>query len=70
MEVAQTGGAIAGQAVDAVSRLETALQKISDIIRLIDDVAFQTNLTALNAAMGAPAQRGARVAMVQAERYL
>ncbi|MCT4474845.1 methyl-accepting chemotaxis protein, partial [Bosea spartocytisi] len=45
--------AIAGQAVEAKARLESASQKISDNIRVIDDIAFQTNLLALNAAVEA-----------------
>ncbi len=53
MQAAQSGGEIAGQAVQAMARIETASTKISDIIRVIDDIAFQTNLLALNAAVEA-----------------
>ncbi|KPF65701.1 hypothetical protein IP69_17330 [Bosea sp. AAP35] len=53
MEAAKDGGAIAGHAVEAMARIETASTKISDIIRVIDDIAFQTNLLALNAAVEA-----------------
>ncbi len=53
MRAAQNGGAIVGRAVHAMTRIEGASQKISDIIRMIDDIAFQTNLLALNAAVEA-----------------
>ena len=53
MRAAQSGGEIAGRAVGAMARIESASKKISDIIRVIDDIAFQTNLLALNAAVEA-----------------
>ncbi|WP_460448873.1 methyl-accepting chemotaxis protein [Alsobacter sp. SYSU BS001988] len=51
--VAQTGGQIVNEAVEAMARIEAASQKISDITSVIDDIAFQTNLLALNAAVEA-----------------
>ncbi|WP_439497088.1 methyl-accepting chemotaxis protein [Bosea sp. (in: a-proteobacteria)] len=53
MDVARKGGAIVDDAVEAMARIEAASKKISDIIRVIDDIAFQTNLLALNAAVEA-----------------
>jgi methyl-accepting chemotaxis protein len=50
---AQAGGRIATDAVAAMARIEEASKKISDITRVIDDIAFQTNLLALNAAVEA-----------------
>ena len=53
MSSARSGGEIATQAVEAMGMIEDASHKISDIIRVIDDIAFQTNLLALNAAVEA-----------------
>ncbi|CAD5299900.1 Methyl-accepting chemotaxis protein [Bosea sp. 62] len=53
MKAAQDGGAIAGEAVSAMARIEDASKKISEIVSVIDGIAFQTNLLALNAAVEA-----------------
>jgi len=53
MQAAQDGGAIAGEAVAAMARIEDASKKISEIVSVIDGIAFQTNLLALNAAVEA-----------------
>jgi methyl-accepting chemotaxis protein len=50
---AEKGGAVVGRAVTAMARINEASRKISDIIGVIDEIAFQTNLLALNAAVEA-----------------
>jgi len=50
---ASKGGAVVGQAVSAMAEINNASKKISDIIGVIDEIAFQTNLLALNAAVEA-----------------
>ena len=52
-EVADRGGAVVAQAVDAMARIEESSRKITDIIGVIDEIARQTNLLALNAAVEA-----------------
>ncbi|WP_054211781.1 methyl-accepting chemotaxis protein [Bosea vaviloviae] len=51
--VASNGGAIVTDAIGAMNRIEQASGKITDIISVIDGIAFQTNLLALNAAVEA-----------------
>lgn len=50
---AEKGGAVVGSAVKAMTEINESSKKISDIISVIDEIAFQTNLLALNAAVEA-----------------
>jgi methyl-accepting chemotaxis protein len=50
---ATEGGAVMLEANAAMERITTSSGKISNIIGLIDDIAFQTNLLALNASVEA-----------------
>jgi methyl-accepting chemotaxis protein len=52
-ETAVTGGEVAGRAVAAMGGIEESSLKISDIVGLIQEIAFQTNLLALNASVEA-----------------
>ncbi|MEL6582548.1 MAG: methyl-accepting chemotaxis protein [Pseudomonadota bacterium] len=52
-EKADQGGTIVGDAVGAMARIEESSEKMSQIISVIDSIAFQTNLLALNAAVEA-----------------
>ncbi len=52
-ENASRGGAIVNKAVDAMGKIEKSSQQISQIIGVIDEIAFQTNLLALNAGVEA-----------------
>ncbi len=68
-ETAQKGGEVVQKAVIAVTGIEQASQKVSDIIGVIDEIAFQTNLLALNAAVEAAraGEAGKGFAVVAAE---
>ena len=50
---ALASGEVADQAVMAINAINESSKKISDIIGVIDEIAFQTNLLALNAAVEA-----------------
>ncbi|MDO8377574.1 methyl-accepting chemotaxis protein [Phenylobacterium sp.] len=50
---AQNSGDVVQQAVLAMGGIETSAQQISQIIGVIDEIAFQTNLLALNAGVEA-----------------
>ncbi|TCL72242.1 methyl-accepting chemotaxis protein [Rhizobium sp. BK251] len=52
-ENAERSGVVVRNAVDAMGRIEQASQEISQIINVIDEIAFQTNLLALNAGVEA-----------------
>nr|WP_314541912.1 methyl-accepting chemotaxis protein [uncultured Massilia sp.] len=51
--VAERGGAVIEQVVGTMNEIDAASGKISDIIGVIDGIAFQTNILALNAAVEA-----------------
>ena len=71
-KTAEEGGQVMGQANDAMGRIETSSSKISNIIGMIDDIAFQTNLLALNASVEAArageAGKGFAVVAVEVRR--
>ncbi|ADX47109.1 methyl-accepting chemotaxis sensory transducer [Paracidovorax avenae ATCC 19860] len=51
--VAEQGGAVVAQVVDTMKGISESSRRISDIINVIDGIAFQTNILALNAAVEA-----------------
>ena len=50
---AQRGGEVVERAVVSMAEINSSSKRISDIIGVIDEIAFQTNLLALNAAVEA-----------------
>lgn len=52
-DAAVRGGVAVGQVVDTMEEITASSKKISDIIGVIDGIAFQTNILALNAAVEA-----------------
>ncbi|GKT13502.1 HAMP domain-containing protein [Acidovorax sp. SUPP2522] len=51
--IATRGGSVVQQAVASMHEISSSSRKISDIIGVIDGIAFQTNILALNAAVEA-----------------
>jgi methyl-accepting chemotaxis protein len=52
-KAAESGGTVMHRANDAMVRITASSDKISNVIGVIDDIAFQTNLLALNASVEA-----------------
>ncbi|NBD20207.1 chemotaxis protein [Aquabacterium fontiphilum] len=67
--VAEQGGAAVGRVVDTMSGIQHSSRKITDIIGVIDGIAFQTNILALNAAVEAAraGEQGRGFAVVASE---
>ena len=68
-DVAEQGGAVVAQVVQAMQGIHQSSSEIGDIISVIDRGAFQTNILALNAAVEAAraGEQGRGAAVVASE---
>jgi methyl-accepting chemotaxis protein len=68
-DIAVKGGAVVAQVVEKMGAINTSSKKITDIIGVIDGIAFQTNILALNAAVEAAraGEQGRGFAVVASE---
>ncbi|BEV15311.1 methyl-accepting chemotaxis protein [Herbaspirillum sp. DW155] len=68
-DIARRGGEVVGQVVQTMEGITESSRKISDIIGVIDGIAFQTNILALNAAVEAAraGEQGRGFAVVASE---